>query len=49
MEKPGVCCPTCGRSIMKPVTRDIRTRRAGKAVVVKDVAIEECTHCGERL
>jgi len=42
-------CPTCGRTAMHRVVRDVTTRRTGKAIVVKDVEVEECAHCGERL
>ena len=49
MTKLGTRCPTCGRSAVHAAVRDVTTRRSGRPIVVKAVAIEECAHCGERL
>jgi YgiT-type zinc finger domain-containing protein len=49
MRKSASRCPTCGKAAMKPVARDVTTQRGGKSVVVKNVAVEECSQCGERL
>ncbi|MBI5478298.1 MAG: YgiT-type zinc finger protein [Deltaproteobacteria bacterium] len=46
---PTVSCPTCGRSGMQRVSRNVTTRVGAAQLVVRDVEVEECPHCGERL
>ena len=42
-------CPTCGARAMRRVQRDVETRVGKRTVVVKDVEVEECERCNERL
>jgi YgiT-type zinc finger domain-containing protein len=42
-------CPICGSKRIRQVKRDITSRRGGRSFVARDVTIEECPNCGERL
>jgi YgiT-type zinc finger domain-containing protein len=42
-------CPTCGRHSIQPKVATVITHVGRREVQVPDVALEECTACGERL
>lgn len=44
-----VRCPTCGKGTLKHVLRDVETSAGRRRLVVRNVAIEECPECGERV
>ena len=45
----GILCPTCGEARMKRVTQDVETKVGRRKVVVRNVAVDRCPECGERL
>lgn len=48
-ERTGLRCPTCGRQALRRVRRSAETRVRNRVVVVRGIAVEECSCCGERL
>ena len=44
-----VRCPTCGKGTLKRVVRDVETSVGRRRLVVRDVELEECPKCGERV
>ena len=42
-------CTKCGSKRIRPVKRDVESRRGGTPYVAKGIEVEECPDCGERL
>lgn len=42
-------CPICGSTRVRRVKRDIVSNRPGGSYVARDIELEECGTCGERL
>ncbi len=42
-------CPMCGSKRIRRVTRNIESHRGGERYIARDIEIEECPDCGERL
>ena len=49
MSKRGIRCPSCGAPGMRRVKCAVTTQRGRRSTVVKDVEVDECARCGERL
>jgi YgiT-type zinc finger domain-containing protein len=43
-------CPSCkaGKTVVKQINYQLKTK-SGKKLIVPDLEIEECGHCGERI
>jgi YgiT-type zinc finger domain-containing protein len=42
-------CPMCGSKRIRLVKRDIESTRRGRTLIARDIEVEECPDCGERL
>ena len=42
-------CPMCGSKRIRRVKRDIESTRRGHTLIARDIEVEECPDCGERL
>ena len=42
-------CPSCGKKGLRAVSRNVTTKAGKRTITVRSVAVEECTHCAERL
>ncbi len=42
-------CPTCGSRRIRRIKRDIQSKRGGQPFIARNIDIEECPVCGERL
>ena len=46
---PITACPTCGQKTLRRHKRDIRGTYKGRPYVARNVEVEDCSNCGERL
>jgi YgiT-type zinc finger domain-containing protein len=47
--EPKTRCPSCGGLSVRRVRRNVRTKVGDEEITVRQVVIEECYDCGERL
>ena len=44
-----IACPTCGRTTVCRVRRTVRVKVGRREIAVRQVEVEECSSCGERM